>query len=182
MSHASRKLSPFVYRPNNGLLTAENVEEETNDKLTASTEGIKNIAYYNSVHGAQSLHCQEGKSYGPTKVLDAWMANVPNGAEEALHMSLVNKTSEILLKEAKQAAHKPELKLTSKGTGDLNFSYLTSNAGLDDIKECYLNILSCLCALLYALLTAPNDYETWKHTEKQGKFKAAYKVNTFLLS
>ena len=167
-------------------------KKSTDDKLTASIKGMKKIgfrsindfiiAYYSSTHGAQSLRSQEGKSYGPAKILDAWTANVPNGAEEALHMSIVNKTSEILLREAKRAAHTSELKLTSEGKGDLNFSCLTSDAGLDDIQNCYLNILPCLCTLLYALLTAPNDYETWNHTEKKGKFKAAYKVSKYLIS
>lgn len=165
----------------------QKTKKAPDDKLVASIEAIKKngfrstndfiITYYNSVHGAQSLRIQDGKSYGPVKILDAWCRNVPSNAAEALNLAIINKTSEILLKEAKRATREPSLKLSSsKDKGDLNITYLTSDAGLEDIKESYLSLLPCLCTLLYVLLTAPNDYETWNHTEKVGKFKNAHKV------
>ena len=94
-------------------------------------------------------------------------------------MAIINKASEILVEESRKASREPSLHLTSSGDRDINMGYLTSDFRLENIKECYLNILPCLCTLLYMLLTAPNDYETWRYTEKSEKLNAAYKVTTF---
>ena len=137
------------------------------------------LKYYDSVEGIQSLRAQKDKSYGPSNILDAWTRNVPKNSRDTLNMAIINKASEILVKEARKASREPSLQLTSSSSGeaeediDLN---ATTSLGLESIKECYLSILPCLCALLYTLLTARNDYETWKHIEKKGKENAAYKV------
>jgi hypothetical protein len=120
------------------------------------------LAYYQSVQGIQSLHAQEDKSYGPAKILDIWTGNVPNGSESALNMAFINKASEIVVQEVRKALQQPELCLTAEGDGDVSIGKITSEFGLESIKEHYLTLLPCLCTLLYGLLTAPNDYETWK--------------------
>jgi hypothetical protein len=47
------------------------------------------LKYYESVQGIQSLRAQEDKSYGPTKMLDAWTRNVPKGSEDILNMAII---------------------------------------------------------------------------------------------
>ena len=122
--------------------------------------------YYQSVQGVQSLRAQEDKSYSPVKILDVWTGNVPNGSENALNMALINKASEIVVQEVRRVARRPELCLTAEGDGDLNVGNLTSEFGLESIKEQYLMFLPCLCTFLYSLLTAPNDYEMEAHRKK----------------
>lgn len=170
-----------------GKRTSKKTKKSTDDKLKEAIKSLKNIgfrstndfvlAYYDSVLGIQSLRAQEDKSYGPTKILDTWTRNVPNGSEDTLNMAIINKTSEILVKEARKASREPSLHLTSSGDGDMDMGFLTSDFGLESIRKCYLNILPFLCTLLNTLLTAPNDYETWKNTEKLGKSNAASKVS-----
>lgn len=140
------------------------------------------LAYYQSIQGIQSLCTQEDKSYGPAKILDVWTGNVPNGSENMLNMAFINKATEIMIQEVRKAARQPELCQTAEGDGDVNVGNLTSELGLESIKEHYLVFLPCLCTLLYGLLMAPNNYETWKHTEKKGKFNAAYKVVVIIIS
>ena len=167
-------------------------KKSTEEKLDQSIKAVKDVGfrsvndfilmYYQSVQGVQSLCAQEDKSYGPAKILDMWTGNVPNGSENALNMALINKASEIVVQEVRRVAWWPELCLTAEGDGDLNVGNLTSEFGLESIKEQYLMFLPCLCTFLYNLLTAPNDYETWKHTEKKGKSNAAYKVLVVIIS
>lgn len=167
-------------------------KKSTEEKLDQMIKAVKGIgfrsvndfilAYYQSVQGIQSLRAQEDKLYGPAKILDMWSGNVPNGSENVLNMAFINKATEIVVQEVRKAARRPELCRTAEGDGDVNVGNLTSEFGLESIKEHYLTFLPCLCTLLYGLLTAPNDYETWKHTEKKGKSNAAYKVLVVIVS
>ena len=141
--------------------SSKKTKKSTNDKLEEAIKTLKTIgfrssndfvlAYYNSVLGIQSLCAQEDKSYGPTKILDTWTRNVPNSSEDTLNMAIINKASEILVEESRKASREPSLHLTSLGDGDINMGYLTSDFRLENIKECYFNILPCLCTLLYTL-------------------------------
>ena len=175
------------------MCSSKKTKKSTDDKLGEAIKSLKTIgfrssndfilAYYDLALGIQSLRAQEDSSYGPMKILDAWTRNVPNGSKDTLNMAIINKASEILIKETRKAVREPALLLTSSGNrdGDINIQYLTSNFGLESIKQCYLSVLPCLCTLLYTLLTAQNDYETRRNTEKAGKSTSAYKVPKLLV-
>lgn len=121
--------------------SSKRTKKSTNDKLEEAIKSLKTIgfrttndfilAYYDSVLWIQSLRAQQDRSYGPTKILDSWTRNVPNGSEDTLNMAIISKASEILVKEARNASRDPSLHLTSSesesGDGDINMGYLTSD-------------------------------------------------------
>lgn len=124
-----------------GMHSSKRTKKSTNDKLEEAIKSLKTIgfrttndfilAYYDSVLWIQSLRAQQDRSYGPTKILDSWTRNVPNGSEDTLNMAIISKASEILVKEARNASRDPSLHLTSSesesGDGDINMGYLTSD-------------------------------------------------------
>jgi len=132
--------------------------------------------FYGSSEAAQSLRYQPGSSYGPERILTAWMSNVPSGdAKEKLHLSITQKAAEIMVQESTKAYHDNGLRLAASG---LNADLVNSNFGLENIKKTYDTLLPCLTFLLSTLLTAQNDYERKKGAEKIGKHDMAAKVHS----
>jgi hypothetical protein len=131
---------------------------------------------YDSEHAVQSLRAQDGKSYTPTKILDSWTQHVPSGSKNVLNMAITHKAIEIMTEESTTAYRNDKLHLSGSR---LSTPYLTTDFGLKKVQETYKSLLPCLYLLLFSILTAKNDYETFKNTTKIGKDVMAGKVRYF---
>jgi hypothetical protein len=90
-------------------------------------------AFYGSSEAAQSLRYQPNTSYGPERILTAWMSNVPSGdAKEKLHLSITQKAAEIMVQESTKACHDNGLRLAASG---LNAELVNSNFGLERSRK-----------------------------------------------
>lgn len=54
------------------------------------------LAYFTSIHGAQSLRVQPDASYGPAAILDSWCSCVPASARDTLHTVIIDKATLLL--------------------------------------------------------------------------------------
>jgi len=133
--------------------------------------------YSEPAYAAQSLRLQPGSRSAPSRLLDIWIEQVPSGeAKQELDMAITKKAAEIMIKESTTAYRDHRLQVSSSG---LDIPYLTSDFGLKKMQDIYTALLPCLTFLLYALLTAQNDYERRKGKDKVGKDKMAWKVRSF---
>ena len=148
-------------------------------KISKTVNAIKNCGwrttnefikgFYDSSEAVQSLCYQSGSSYGPERILTSWMSNVPSGnAKEKLYLSITQKAAEIMVQESTMVYHDKGLCLAASSSG-FNAELVDSKCGLEKIKKTYDTLLPCLTLLLSMLLTAQNDYERKKGTEKIGK-------------
>ncbi|KAG6835249.1 hypothetical protein H0H93_003482 [Arthromyces matolae] len=159
------------------------------EKLTKSVAAIKKIgfrsindfveSYYDSEHAVQSLRYQDGMAYGPAKLMDSWTQNVPPASRKHLNLAITRKSAEIMVQESTKAYRDDSLRLSSSG---ISIPYLTTNFGLSKIHQTYTQLLPCLTLLLTTLITAPNDYERFKHVEKEGKEQMASKIVLVVIS
>ncbi|KAF8070439.1 hypothetical protein FPV67DRAFT_1487410 [Lyophyllum atratum] len=164
-------------------------KKSTGSKLSDAINAIRSSGFrstnhfiqkfYDSEHAVQSLRHQEGKSYGPAKLMDLWTQSVPSGSEHELHLAITRKAAQIMVKESTTAYHDKTLRFSSSG---LDIPYLTTDFGIKTIQQSYAKLLPCLSFLLHALLTAENDYERRNDTEKMGKEKMAGKLVVVIIS
>ena len=65
---------------------------------------------------SQSLRYQPDSTYGPERIMTAWMANVPSGdAKHHLNLSITRKAAEIMVQESTKAYHNNGLRLSTSG-------------------------------------------------------------------
>ena len=161
-------------------------QQPRHQKISKTVDAIKKCGwrttndfvegFYCSSEAAQSLRYQPGSSYGPERILTAWMSNVPSGdAKKKLYLSITQKAAEIMVQESSKAYHDNGLCLIASSSG-FNAELVNSKFGLEKIKKTYDTLLPCLTLLLSMLLTAQNDYERKKGAEKIGKHHMAAKV------
>lgn len=145
-----------------------------------STNQFIEAFYASSGASTQSLRYQPDSTYGPERIMTAWMANVPSGdAKHHLNLSITRKAAEIMVQESTKAYHNNGLRLSTSG---LSAELISSDLGLEKIRTTYNTLLPCLTLLLSTLLTAQNDYERKNAIEKKGKHDMAAKVCTPLPS
>lgn len=106
---------------------------------------------------AQSFRYQEGTKYFPVTVLDIMEKSIPSGeGVRAFSTAVSQKAASIMVEESTAAFRSDSLRVPANS---VTIPHLTTKFGLGAILTLYRNTLPCLYTLLFALLTASNDYE-----------------------
>ncbi|KAF8984622.1 hypothetical protein BDQ17DRAFT_1336157 [Cyathus striatus] len=154
------------------------------EKVTAAIEVLHDIGYrspnefvlafyHSEGHAAQALRYQENASYIPSSILQAWSQNSPKESRNHLNSAITQAATDIIVAELLKACRDPTLQLSAAG---ITVPFLTSDFGLDQIKCSYDTLLPCFTILLSSVITATNDYEHKKNTEKIGKDVMAIRI------
>ncbi|KAF8995223.1 hypothetical protein BDQ17DRAFT_1430483 [Cyathus striatus] len=162
----------------------------TDQKLTKAVKVLTGIgfrspnkfvqAFYSSEKLAtQALRFREDASYAPSQILSAWIYNVPKDSCNTLNLAITKAAVDIIIEESTKACRDATLQLSSSG---ISVPYLTMEFGLDKIQEHYNTLFPCFNMILFAVLTARNDYERWNNTDKIGKEDLANQVIVVIIS
>ena len=117
-----------------------------------------------------------GREYKPERVLESWQKCVPHGdSAEKLKSVLVVAATSIVGDEIKAACRDNNLKKTAS---KLTISQLSPQKSLEDLSYFYEKHLPNTWRLVIGLLTAENDYEKYKHTQRDGKSDMAKRVSS----